>query len=84
MPGIVRMPDVDSAGHSNSTSSPNTFVNSQRVARYGDIRPCPKKYGKNRGKHTMFVNNRYCQTCGDGVTSGHGQVQCSPNTFLDG
>ena len=81
MPGVVRMPDVDSGGHPNITSSPDTFTNSLKTTRIFDVRTC---YGADLGTHTVFVNSRDIQVCGDPVTSGCVQVQCSSNVFADG
>ena len=73
------MPDVDSSGHPNKVASHNVFVNNLRAARLTDSRGC----GTNTGPHNVYINNLDSQTCGDPVSSGHTQVNCSPNTFVN-
>lgn len=81
MPGVVRQPDIDSMGHPNITSSFDTFTNNRMTTRMMDMRPCPPMGGLDIGVRNVLVNNRPIQVCGDPVTSGHIQVQCSENVF---
>ena len=79
MPGVVRMPDIDSLGHPNCTASPDVYTNNLRTARFTDSRGC----GSDCGPHNVYANCLDVQTCGDPVTSGHIQVMCSSNVFVN-
>lgn len=84
MPGSVRKPDLDSAGYSNATSSPNTYVNNLQMTRYSDQRtPGYHDCGKTISGAEVFCNNRHCQYIGHPTTAPTTQVQGSPNVIIN-
>lgn len=89
MPGVVRITDLCS-GHGpcsprpNMTSSMDTFVNNLGVERFGDVRTVHCLHtGTNVGIHDVYVNNRMIQTCGDPVSCGSTQTQCTTDVFVN-
>lgn len=80
MAGIVRVIDICSGGVMSCSCSPNTYVNGLPVERFSDML-CDGAL--HCGTHSVYVNNRCIQACGDCNTDPCVMVTCSFNTFVD-
>lgn len=84
MPGVVRLPDIDSAAAPNITSSPDTITNNLLTTRYGDVRtPGYTDCGVTIPGAEVFVNNRHIQYIGHPTTAPTTQIEGSPNVIAN-
>lgn len=86
MPGVARKPDMTSSsgmmGPSiNLTASLDTYANNLRILRFGDI-VLSIPIGYHCGVHNVYVNNRCIQCCGDLISNGTMQIECSSDVIV--